>query len=90
MSGEHYIMPRAKKVRPKPPGLWGPKAIVWMRFQVAGIGTISVGSVHYTTKKGVGSAVKKRYYDLKFVRAIREWGRAKHYHATGLCLPRQI
>ena len=77
MSGEHYIMPRAKKVRPKPPGAWGPKALVWMRFQVAGIGTISVGSVHYTTKKGVGGAVKKRYYDLKFVRAIREWGRAK-------------
>ncbi len=77
MDGERYIMPRARKTKPRPPGVWGPKALVWMRFSAPHIGPISVGSVHYTTKKGVGGAAKKRYYDLKFVRAIRAWGQAK-------------
>lgn len=58
-TGAEHALDRSAKIRPKPPGRWGDKGIVWARWLLPpGFGEFAVGSVHPLTHKGPGEALK--------------------------------
>lgn len=84
LTGQEHVMQRARHTRPKPPGIWGPKALVWASWTMPGYGRITVGSVHLLTKKGAGARLKKSS-DRKFARTANRWGR-RHGRGTNVVL----
>lgn len=84
LTGEEYVMQGAKSTRPRPPGIWSPKALVWASWTMPGYGRLTVGSVHTLTRKGAGAALK-RSSDRKFARIINRWGK-RHGRGTNMVM----
>lgn len=72
--GARYAFPRAKRIKPRPPGIWGDKAIVWGSYEHTLVGRITLGSMHPVTRRGAGPRLKKKL-DAVYMNNLREWGK---------------
>lgn len=72
-SGADFVLDRSSRTKPTPPGRWGDKGIVWLSWDMGPTyGVLSVGAVHYLTRKGAGAAYKKKS-DKMYATAIQKW-----------------
>lgn len=71
-TGEEYVLPGSSKTKPKPPGKWGDKGIVWASWVHPTLGAFAVGSVHYLTNGGAGASYKKKS-DALYAAKIEAW-----------------
>lgn len=78
-SGATLALKGSASFKPKPPGRWGKRGLVWGQFSLGGkFGVVSVGAVHYVTRGGSGG--RKTALDKAYAKVIGLWGRK---HAAG-------
>lgn len=64
----------SKKMKPKPPGKFGDKGIVYIKWNLGSVfGTVSVGAAHFVTQSAVGTRAKKLSLDKAYTKRIEKW-----------------
>jgi len=70
--GSLFALDRSSKTKPKPPGKWGDKGIVWASWTHPTLGAMAVGAVHFLAKSGAGASAKEKT-DAAYAAKIEEW-----------------
>ena len=72
-AGARFALWRSSKT-PGAKGRWGDKGVVWVGWDMGPtFGEFAVGSVHPLTKRGAGSARRKRASDIEYAKVVGSW-----------------